>query len=178
MKGVVFTEFMEMVETSYGEATVEEILDKSGASGIYTAVGTYPHSEMVQLLMALSEHVKTPAGDLLKAFGLYLFNSFTNLYPVFFDGVKHSFDFLENVEGYVHVEVKKIYAEAELPRFEVERLSDRQLKMIYHSDRRMGALAVGLIEGCMKHFGDKGKVSIVSGDANDPMVEFMIDLEA
>ena len=76
MKGVVFTEFLEMVESKFGLETVDNIIENSNlpSEGIYTSVGTYSFNEMVSLITSLSTEVKTPVGDLIYAFGLFLFN--------------------------------------------------------------------------------------------------------
>ena len=49
MKGIVFTEFLEMVETKFGLETVDNIIENSDlkSEGIYTSVGTYDFNEMV-----------------------------------------------------------------------------------------------------------------------------------
>jgi len=56
MKGVVFTEFLDMVEAKFSADMVDDIIDdaKLASGGAYTAVGTYPHSEMVALGVALA----------------------------------------------------------------------------------------------------------------------------
>ena len=58
MKGIVFTEFLEMVESKYSADVVDEILDDGTlpSGGIYTSVGTYDHGEMISLLSALGRH--------------------------------------------------------------------------------------------------------------------------
>lgn len=77
MKGIVFTEFLEMVESEFGLETVDNIIEKADlpSQGIYTSVATYEFNEMVALVTQLSEEVDLPAGDLIYAFGLYLFSS-------------------------------------------------------------------------------------------------------
>jgi hypothetical protein len=177
MKGIVFTEFMEMVETKFDEDMLEEVIEEAGVNDVYTAIGTYPHSDMVQLVVALSAKSGIEVAQLLEAFGGYLLNSFTQLYPHFFEKVHNSFDFLQQVEGFIHVEVKKIYPEAELPQFVTKRLSSTQLEMIYKSDRRMGALAVGLIRGCLNFFGDDGEVRIINSTGDDTVVTFLIEVK-
>jgi hypothetical protein len=74
MKGIVFTEFLEMVEDTFGLETTDTIIENSKlpSEGIYTSVGTYDFNEMVSLLTSLSEEVNIPANDLLYTFGLYL----------------------------------------------------------------------------------------------------------
>ena len=59
LKGVVFTVFLEMLEEQYSADTVDAVLDGVDlpSGGVYTAVGTYSHDEMVALVGALSKHV-------------------------------------------------------------------------------------------------------------------------
>ena len=66
MKGIVFTEFMDMVE---------DIIEKSllPNDGAYTAVGTYNHEEIVRMIANLSQVVDIPVTTLLEVFGKYLF---------------------------------------------------------------------------------------------------------
>ena len=56
MKGIIFTEFLDMVEAQFGLAVVDEIITNSKTlhQGIYTSVGTYDFNEMISLLVALS----------------------------------------------------------------------------------------------------------------------------
>ena len=57
MKGMIFTEFLEMVENAYGWEVQENIIDAAALpnDGAYTAVGTYDHQELVSLVVALSK---------------------------------------------------------------------------------------------------------------------------
>ena len=58
MKGIVFTEFLELVEDKFGLEMVDSIIANSNleSNGVYTAVGTYSFSEMLQLLQNLSDN--------------------------------------------------------------------------------------------------------------------------
>lgn len=155
MKGVVFTEFLEMVEQRFSLDVVDAILTRAATphGGTYTAVGTYPAAEMMALVGALAEEVKAPPSDLVFAFGEHLFGRFVAGFPQFFRERTTALDFLERVDSYIHIEVRKLYPDAELPKFDAERLSERELVMIYTSSRRLADLAHGLIIGCGKHFG-------------------------
>lgn len=154
MKGIVFTEFLEMVEEKFGYETVDTILEKSKEStnGIYTSVGTYKHSELVSLITSLSEETTISMPKLLHAYGIYLFDTFLKSYPMFFEHVKTMFDFLENIDSHIHKEVVKLYPDAELPKFESNRISDQHLIMVYYSQRKMSDLGMGLIEASSNHF--------------------------
>ena len=156
MKGIVFTEFLDMVETTISADMVDDVIEAARipSGGAYTAVGTYDHKEMVSLVGALSEYSGQPVPALLRQFGQHLFGRFVVLYPVFFEGVENALEFLARVEGVIHEEVLKLYPDAELPRFEARWTGPGTLTLVYRSPRHMGDLAHGLIEGCVSHFGD------------------------
>ena len=123
-----------------------------GHGGGYTAVGTYDHSELVQMVVALSKRTDIPAPALVQVFGEHLFGRFNVLYPSFFAGITSALDFLENIETVIHTEVRKLYPDAQLPQFDCTR-SDDGLKMLYSSPRHFGDLAEGLIKGAVAYFG-------------------------
>ena len=154
MKGMIFTEFLEMVEEQFSLDMVDTIISDANVpnGGAYTAVGTYPHSEMVQLVVSLSSKSAIPVPALLNAFGERLFARFAVRYADLLTTATNSFAFLEQLEAYVHTEVRKLYPEAELPRFECSRLSDGSMQMLYTSKRSMADLAQGLMIGCFRHF--------------------------
>lgn len=155
MKGVVFTEFLEMVESRFSADMVDDIIDDADlpSGGAYTAVGTYPHEEMVALVVALSTRSGAAVRDLLLAFGEHLFGRFVAGYPAFFTGVTDAFAFLAGIEDVIHREVRKLYPDAELPRFDVERHTATELVLLYRSGRHFEDLAEGLMRGCVAHFG-------------------------
>jgi hypothetical protein len=155
MKGMVFTAFLEMVENKFSADMVDDIIDDANlpSGGAYTAVGTYDHTEMISMVLALSKRTGIPAGDLVEIFGDNMFGLFYENYPNFFAGVPDAFSFLMGVDKVIHVEVLKLYPDARLPKFDCE-LNDNTLTMIYSSPRCFSDLALGLIKGCGKHFGE------------------------
>lgn len=176
MKGIVFTELLEMVEDKYGDQVLDHVITKSDLpnQGGYTAVGTYDHDELVRIIAALAEEIDEEIPVILKVYGRHIFKVFALHYPHFFADVVDSFSFLESIESHIHVEVKKLYPEAELPTFESSRTSEDELKLTYISTRKMGDFAFGLIEECLDHFGDKGKVEIMSREEQGAKVHFKI----
>nr|WP_319267273.1 heme NO-binding domain-containing protein [uncultured Draconibacterium sp.] len=176
MKGLVFREFLEMVEKEYGYETVDTIIEKSEvpSEGVYTSVGTYHHSEMFALVTELSKITKLDADKLLFTFGEYVFGVFTKAYPVFFVDKKSSFEILADVEGTIHVEVLKLYPEAELPTFSIEEETTDMMVMIYRSQRKLADFAEGLIHGCAKHFDEKITISKEYIEQDGTVVSFRI----
>lgn len=155
MKGVVFTEFLEMVEHKFSAEMVDDIIDDAqlASGGAYTSVGTYPHQEMVALVVALSQRTAISVADLLRVFGEYLFGRFVIVYPSFFVESHDAFAFLAGIDRIIHAEVRKLYPDAELPRFVVEQHEADRLVLLYDSGRHFEDLAEGLMRGCLNHFG-------------------------
>jgi hypothetical protein len=157
MKGVVFTEFLQLVEEKFGYEQVDQIIQKSNLpnDGAYTAVGTYDHEELLRLVTQLSDSTSIPVADLVKAFGDFLFVKLAEGYPSLLEQVRNSYQLLTNVHGFIHVEVRKLYPDAELPDFEHRVIDDKHLEMTYRSTRPFADLAEGLIAACTKYFDEE-----------------------
>ena len=168
MKGIVFTEFLQLVEEKFGYEMVDKLLlaAKTEHGGAYTAVGTYDHQELIQLVVKLSEEVNIDTPELVKTFGSYLFKKFSVSYPgIFGSEQNNTFDFLQRVEEHIHVEVRKLYPDAELPTFKYNKLNDDTLEVIYQSSRPFADLCEGLISECIVHFEEK--ISVQREDLAD-----------
>lgn len=163
MKGIVFTCFLEMVEDKFGIDMVDQIIDDSAipSGGAFTAVGTYSHTEMVALLVELEKQVSIPIPQLLEAFGSFLFGKLATGYPAMLEGCSSSRDLLLKLDGVIHVEVAKLYPDAELPRFHTTEMENGDLHMHYLSDRHLEDLAKGLLNGCFAHFGETVELTAV-----------------
>lgn len=161
MKGLIFCEFLEMVEKEFGYETVDHIIENTNlpSNGVYTSVGTYSHQEMFALVEQLSVKTNIPQSKLLYTYGEYVFGVFGNAYKELILGYKNAFDFLCRVEDTIHVQVLKLYPEAELPRIEVKNRSNESLELVYSSKRKMSDFAEGLIQGCLKHFNEHASIS-------------------
>lgn len=128
MKSMIFTEFIEMVESDLGFDIADQMFGRAAIAndGAYTSVGTYDHAELIALVVSLSQVTKTPVPDLVKVFGGHLFRRLGQLYP-----------------------------EAELPTFECNVADGGVFEMTYHSSRPFADLAEGMIAACIEHFQDQ-----------------------
>ena len=147
MKGIVFTEFIEMVESEFGYELADDIITKSklDSNGEYTAIGTYDHKEIFKLVDQLSLATEIPKVQLFRVYGEHLFGQFKEHYPVFFENINDPLSFLEMVDSYIHKEVLKLYPDAQLPSFDSKRHSENHLEMVYSSKREMSDFAHGLM---------------------------------
>lgn len=176
MKGIIFTEFLEMVESKWGLISADAIINHADLpnKGSYTAVGTYPHGEMVRLVVALHEQTQIPVADLLKVFGEYLFGALSKNYSYMMDGVSDSLTLLHHIEDVIHVEVKKLYPDSNPPMFDGERLDEHTLKLNYKSHRSMADVAEGLIKGCGKFYKDDLHIERIESNSDGTEVSFII----
>ena len=160
MKGVVFTEFLELVEKQFGYDTVDQIIRQSDLpnDGAYTAVGTYDHDELLRLVTNLSSTTSIPVSDLVKTFGGFLFSRLVEGYSGLLENTTNSYQMLSNLHDYIHVEVRKLYADAELPDFEHRVTEPDRLELTYRSSRPFADLAEGLIAACIKYFGEEAEL--------------------
>jgi len=154
MKGIVITEYIEFVEDTFGFDIAQQMIEgaKLHNDGVYTSVGTYDSSELVKMVMNLSKHTKVEVPELLKAYGNHLFSRFASLYPHFFHDDLKIFDFIEQVDNYIHVEVRKLYPDAELPSVATIKREDDLIEIIYSSKRKFGDFAHGLLLGAVSYF--------------------------
>jgi hypothetical protein len=162
MKGIIFTEFLELVETTFGYGVANALLEGCDlpSGGAYTAVGTYDHVEVLTLVGQLQKLTGIPASELLEVYGKYLFpklaDQMTSM-SLSFDG---SLDLLCSIESIIHKEVLKLYPEAELPSFDIEKINPQEILMEYRSCRPFAHLAKGLIDGCAVYYKEKLSVSM------------------
>lgn len=143
-----------MVENKFGLDTVDQIISDAEleSNGVYTAVGTYSHFEMVELVSALSDKVDISIDKLIYTYGVHFFDILVRSYPAFFENQSSSFEFLSVIDSYIHPEVLKLYPDAELPRFSPHMVSENEMHLEYFSSRKMADFAHGLIVGTINHF--------------------------
>lgn len=160
MKGIIFTELLAMAEESFGEEAVDEVIEASDlpSGGAYTAVGNYPCEELFTLIGGFSAHSGMSEDGLQRVFGNWMMQTFSRHYPQFFEGRACSLDMLEAIEDDIHVEVRKLYPDADLPSFESRRDGPNSLDMIYRSPRPLADFCHGLIESCADHFGETARI--------------------
>ena len=178
MKGIVFTEFLEMVEDKFGLQTVNDIIENSNlkSEGIYTSIGTYNHMEIMDLVKNLSLIIDVPEKNLFHVYAEYFYKRLVELYPQFFEGVQSPFELLVSVDAHIHKEVKKLYPDAELPRFETDVKGDL-LVMDYSSERRMSDFAFGLIKACMDHYEVQHDIEVMPLEDSHSKVRFIIKMK-
>jgi hypothetical protein len=154
MKGIVFDLLEQVVTSELGEDKWDALLDATGLAGAYTAVGTYPHEELLALVDAASEVTGTPPDDLVRWFGREALPLLYTRYPSFFDPHTGTRSFLLTLNDVIHPEVRKLFPGAYAPSFVVDSSNDDVVELGYESHRGLCTFAEGLIEGSATHYGE------------------------
>ncbi|MDT0584056.1 heme NO-binding domain-containing protein [Brumicola blandensis] len=159
MKGIVFTEFSTMVESLFGEDMLDDLLDATdpASGGAYTSVGTYDHKELVDMVVELHNRTDVPVAKLIYTFGEHLGRTFSEKFSSFFEEAGNTLAFLKQIDNHIHVEVRKLYPDAELPGFSYTEPStpNEPFELHYSSTRGFADLAEGLIQSTSSYYNEK-----------------------
>ncbi|PWH82018.1 hypothetical protein DIS18_12180 [Algibacter marinivivus] len=177
MKGIVFTEFLDLVEDKFGLEVLDKIITQSDleSGGVYTSVGTYKFSEMLQLLQHLSEHTGISIDDLLLVYAEHFFSVLEKSYPGLLATYNDPIEMISSIENHIHVEVRKIYPDAELPTFEVVERTENSLIIIYKSSRAMHHFGLGLMNKTFEHFNSTATIVLEKIKEDGTEVKFLIN---
>ncbi len=155
MKGVIFNLLESAVCDAYGEDTWDELLDRAGLEGAWTSVGSYPHQDLLRVVAEAAVMWDWSQDDVVRWFGRAAIPPLARAYPAFFAGHGAAFPFLRTLNDVHHLEVLKIYPDADLPVFAFDPPRDPQvLTMRYSSERALCTFGEGLIHGAADHFGE------------------------
>lgn len=154
MKGIVYQVFNQYVEDKLSDEAWEDALENTQleSKGIYTAVGTYKSKELFNLINYLCNKYDIEPNAAVYDFGKYLFPVLSKKYPIFVENQTNLKDFIKTIDDVIHVEVKKLYPEAELPKMKYEEPNEKSLILYYKSPRKLCSLALGLIDGAAEYF--------------------------
>ena len=143
------------VSSAHGAHAWDDMLDATGAAGVYTSLGNYQDSELVALIGALAARTGESEPWTLRWFGRTAMPMLAAAYPAFFVDQDDIRTFVVALNDIIHPEVRKLYPGADVPTFGFRRVDEATVVLRYGSPRRMCALAEGLIEGAAAQFGQQ-----------------------
>lgn len=152
MKGIIFNLLEEVVTAKYGADTWDALLQKANLDGSFTTLGSYPDEQLIALVQAASEALQLPANEIVRWFGGEAIPLLAAKYPGFFAKHTSTRPFLLTLNGIIHPEVRKLYPGAATPDFDLDASSADVLVMGYRSQRKLCALAEGLVTGAATHY--------------------------
>jgi hypothetical protein len=176
MKGIVFTEFLDLVEERFGLEMVDAIISQSKleSEGVYTSIGTYSFSELLQLLQNLQTKTGISIDNLLLIYGEHFFSVIETNYKDLLSSYNDPIEMLASIENHIHVEVRKIYTDAELPTFIIKEKTKKTLILIYKSSRSMHHFGLGLMNKTFEHFNSKATIVLEKIKKDGTEVKFII----
>ena len=162
MKGVMFTEFLDMVAQRYSEDMVDDIIEDSDlpSGGAYTSVGTYEGQELWMLVGALSKRTGALVPDILRAAGHHLFRYFFAEYSRGAHAGTGSFAFLSELEALVQEDVHKLEPGVEVPEMQTIRLGPDQLQIVFRSPNGLSYLLEGIMRASFDHFDEQVDMNV------------------
>jgi hypothetical protein len=110
---------------------------------------------MLEILRVTTNKLGIQTATILRLIGQYTFGQLANRYPNFVEPYDDAKKFLMTVDGIIHVEVRKLYQETQLPVFQYYDNAQDLLTITYYSKRKLYSFMEGLIEGVAQHFAVK-----------------------
>ena len=175
MKGIIYSELVGFLDVKGGPSFTEQVL--AGAhlphGGAFSRVSRYPWEQAVQVVTSASNISGADANDLCEEFGKFLFDRFTVLYTEIVERYPTAEGMLAHVEDHIHEEVRVLYPDAEPPQVSSWK-DDDGFVVEYSSHRPFAHIAFGLVQGCMKHFGDPRSINWINRDPSGKTAYFRI----
>jgi hypothetical protein len=162
MKGFIFTNFIDFVEASHGLEMVDEMITNCNlpSEGIYSTFSSYDFDELVSLLTYVSKKTDVDPEILLEKFGVFVFPYLIGKHSYIIEHYDNALDLIAGIENHIHIEVRKLYNDVDLPTFRIVEKAEKRLSLIYNSSKGLTYFAIGLIKETLNHFKVKGGVTI------------------
>lgn len=158
MKGIIFNLVEDAVLEAHGQRAWDQVLERADLDGAYTALGNYPDTDLVALVEAASSLLGLEPRDLTRQLGRAALTGLATRYPRFFEPYDSVRPFLLTINDVIHPEVRKLHADAQPPDFWFDVVDEDTLVIHYQSQRRLCALAEGMVEGAAAHYGQRATV--------------------
>lgn len=147
MKGLLFTELLEMVEEEYGYTVANAVVLNAElrSRGIYANARTYHWKELSLIMGHLHQQTKVPFDLLGQRFGRHLCKRILIAYP------QH--------KNYINRIFALITKKAEVPVFRYIYSDDKSLTLLYNPKVRANCMTNSVIQGYLEHLQQLSRVT-------------------
>ena len=161
MNGVFYRGLKRFVLDEYGRDVWDAVREDVGVEPqVYLPVDARPDREFVSLVEALPAHVDESPFDLLESFGERLASSLLETYgDRVVDDDWSAMELLANLESGVHEPLRRHNEALDPPRLACVREDADRVRVVYESPRRLCPVAVGLVRGVGRAFGESLSVT-------------------
>ncbi|QJX48359.1 heme NO-binding domain-containing protein [Hymenobacter taeanensis] len=161
MHGLVFTLLKRYVQTQYDHSTWVRLLEAANLTAAdFDHKQVYPDEHMYALVGQAAQMTGLSADELHEKFGEYLVPDLMYMYKRLVQPEWKTLDMIEHTENTMHRQVRSEHTENAPPVLEVSRISPTELFIDYKSERRMGALAVGIVRGLATYFEEADQIIV------------------
>jgi Haem-NO-binding len=156
MHGVIFFALQKYVTVRYGDAAWNATRGAAGVHGrTYLASQAYPDAELVALVTEAAQHAQTSVPVVLEDFGAFMAPSLLHTYRAHLKPQWRTLDVLAHTEATMHKAVRGQDPSADPPYLSCERTSPTEVVITYTSQRRLCAVAKGMVRGVAEHFDER-----------------------
>ena len=161
MHGTIFTLLKRYFQTQYDHSTWVRLLELSGLSATdFNHRDVYPDEHMYALVGQAAEMTGLSADELHEKFGEYLVPDMLYMYQKLIRPEWRTLDMLEHTETVMHTHVRAAHTGNRPPVLDVRRIGPNEALIEYVSPRRMGALAVGIVQGLARYFDEENHIVV------------------
>jgi hypothetical protein len=186
MKGVIFTEFLDLVEERFGLEMVDQIICQSrlDSQGVYTSIGTYNFYEFLQLLHNLSKNKSISINNLLEVYAAQIFSAMDAIHPKMLTSynnpvemiiaMNQHIEIIFNTKNTLPLKSLKVSAFTPLPLFVIEEKTVDSLIIKYISHRGLQHFWLGLMHEMFKHFNETATIVLEKIKKDGTEIKFTI----
>lgn len=160
MHGIIFSEMRKYVDTKLGSEAWNTLLaDAQLGKRMYLPIQEYPDADMAALVSTASRNLGIPAEAILEDFGQFIAPSLVGLYRTLVKPEWKTLDLLENTEHTIHSVVRSRNPGARPAQLHAVRTGPDSVDLTYLSERRLCAVAKGIVKGVARHYGEEVSIS-------------------
>ena len=182
MKGHIFNLLERFIVETAGAGACEKILDSCEfeGNGVFVRPGNYPDSDLVELVNETVDQLGLTVEQAHLAFGEWIFPHLAKLVPSEMVDVGHPKKFLMTLNEIHEVELKKLWPDAEPPKFYCEDMGPDSMTFTYDSPRQMFDLVDGVLKSVAKYYSVpiRWEKKFREGDAGYRVCQFDLVFEA
>ena len=166
--GSIFFLLRKFVIHSFSIEHWNKMLNTSDLSGeVFDIIKNYPLENLNSLIDSASQMSGIAPHELKEKFGEYMVPDLFVMYHQYLNPNWRTFEVLENTEKVMHGAVRSMNNSANPPVLHVNRVNDKLIIIDYHSKRRMGSLAIGIIKGIALFYNENTQISVIPVTAQD-----------